>query len=485
MAPASAAATAAAAIGIRRIGFGCARITPSPPHLQALAAALKHGIRLFDTAPNYGHIGASERAVGQALAKHFQETGAECRDEVTVCTKFGYFQPAEGHARGPERVSVGSKDEGGLQFSLHPEVMEHELKGSLERLQLEAVDLLYVHNPEHFLADILLRHETGERSFADDKGLAAAMQEERHKLKDRLVRAFEALEGAVARGKIRKGYGVSSNGFGLSSKEGLHLSLSMVLDAAAEGAKRAGKNAPSLRAIQLPLNLLEPGGLVVAAQARAKGIEVYANRPLTAVSQGGLYRLVNKAAAGGEPPEGYMEACRTALELFNPSFLFEGKAEEALTEEEKETREGCRIIQELIRDMNRQLTSFTSTESYTQELERRIIPLIASTFESLDESAADALQVFFVKYGEMVRYHAAVRAVEACKTAGHVLEEGKERGREGGGLLHEYALRWLLEKIPRQLSGVLVGMPQEAYVHDVVRIAEGCGREGGSEKGRK
>ena len=473
-AAAAAAAAGAAATGIRRIGFGCARITPSPPHLQALAAALQHGIRLFDTAPNYGHAGASERAVGQALATHFRGTSTEDRDEVTVCTKFGYYQPVEGHAPGPESVPVGSKDEGGLHFSLHPEVMEHELKGSLARLHLEAVDLLYVHNPEHFLADILLRHETGEKSFADDAALAAAMQEERLKLKDRLVRAFEALEGAVSSGKIRKGYGVSSNGFGLNPKEGLHLSLSMVLDAAAEGAKRAGKATPSLRAIQLPLNLLEPGGLVVAAQARAKGIEVYANRPLTAVSQGGLYRLVNQAAVGGEPPEGYMEACRTALELFNPTGLFEGKAEEALTEEEKETREGCRIIQELIRDMNRQLTSFTSPETYTQELERRIIPMIASTFESLEEEAADALQTFFVKYGEMVRYHAAVRAVEACRAAGHVLEEGgREGGREGRGLLHEYGLRWLVEKVPKQLSGVLVGMPQEAYVHDVARIVGG------------
>ncbi len=451
--------------GIKRIGFGCARITPSPPHQAALLAALQHGVRLFDTAPNYGHAGASERAVGQALATHFAQHKGQ-RDEMTVCTKFGYYQAKEGEAPPPEGVAVGEAG-GGLHFSLHPEVMERELKQSLERLQLDAVDVLYVHNPEHFLADLLLKHEiqqqAGGAAATDEAKLAATLQEERTKLKDRLVRAFEALEGAVASGKIRHGYGVSSNGFALNPKEALHLPLSMVWDAAAEGAKRAGKATPSLRTIQLPLNLLEPGGLVTAAQARSKGLEVVANRPLTAVSQGGLYRLVNTAAiSAGGPPEGYMEACRGALDLFNPTALFEGKAEADLTEEEVETREGCRIIQELIRDMNRQLTSFTSAEAYTQELERRIIPMIASTFESLDEAAADALQAFFSKYGEMVRYHAALRAVEACKGAGHVLPEG--------GSLHEYALKWLLEKVPKQLTGVLVGMPQATYVEDVVRI---------------
>lgn len=311
--------------GIRRIGFGCARLTTSPAHVKALLTGLQAGIRVLDTAPNYGHAGASEKCVGQALA-HFKQK----REEVTLCTKFGYYQAKEGQPPGPESVSVG-EDGGGLYFSLHPEIMQSELQGSLERLKQDYVDLLYVHNPEHFLADILLRHEITEASTQkkdDPVRLAEVLQEERNKLKDRLIRAFEGLEGLVSSGKLKQGYGVSSNGLALSPKESLHLSLDFILDAAAEGAKRAGKAIPSLRAIQLPINLLEPGGLVVAAQARAKGLQVVANRPLTAVSQGGLYRLVNAAAVGGVPPEGYMEACREALDLFNPTGLFDGKQEE-------------------------------------------------------------------------------------------------------------------------------------------------------------
>lgn len=134
-----------------------------------------------------------------------------------------------------------------------------------------------------------------------------------------------------------------------------------------------------------------------------------------------------------------------------------------LSPEEHDIREGCRIIQELIRDMNQQLPSFTSAESYTQELERRIIPLIASTFESLDDEAADRLQAFFQRYGEMVRFNAAERVTEVCRASGHVSPAGQP--------LHEYALRWLLARVPKQLTTVLVGMPQEAYVKDVLRIA--------------
>ena len=139
-----------------------------------------------------------------------------------------------------------------------------------------------------------------------------------------------------------------------------------------------------------------------------------------------------------------------------------------MSEEERQTREGCRIIQNLIRDMNKQLVHFTSLAHYETELERHIIPLIGSTFESLDEGAADRLQTFFQKYGQMVRYNAATRVREfvsgpSCASGAHILREGQP--------LHEYSLRWLLDHVPESISTVLVGMPQEDYVRDVVKIA--------------
>lgn len=312
-------AASAAATGVRRVGFGCARITTSPAHIQALTTALEGGIRVFDAAPNYGHDGAAERALGQAVS---QATTVP-REELHLCTKFGYYASGK---PGPESVPIGpSGVEAGLHFSLHPDVLASELEGSLRRLGQEYVDTLYVHNPEHFLADIMLRHERQGPVPNGQEKLGEALRAERSLLKDRLVRAFAALEGHVAAGRIRR-YGVSSNGFALTPKEQLHLSLDMVWEAATEGARMAGKEGPpSLGVVQLPVNLLEPSGLVVAAQARAKGLEVVGNRPLTAVTQGNLYRLVNSAAMGQHgqgPPSGYMEACRAALELFNPASLF-------------------------------------------------------------------------------------------------------------------------------------------------------------------
>lgn len=93
--------------------------------------------------------------------------------------------------------------------------------------------------------------------------------------------------------------------------------------------------------------------------------------------------------------------------------------------------------------------------------------MIAGTFEALDDEAADRLQAFFQRYGEMVRFNAAERVTEVCRASGHVPSENEP--------LHEYALRWLLDRVPKQLTTVLVGMPQEAYVKDVLRIAASSG----------
>lgn len=98
--------------------------------------------------------------------------------------------------------------------------------------------------------------------------------------------------------------------------------------------------------------------------------------------------------------------------------------------------------------------------------------MIAGTFEALDDEAADRLQAFFQRYGEMVRFNAAERVTAVCRAAGHVPNNSNEKEPgQPGQPLHDYALRWLLDRVPKQLTTVLVGMPQEVYVRDVLRIA--------------
>lgn len=96
--------------------------TPEGESERIVRRALERGIRVFDTANAYND-GASERILGRALGKD--------RDAVTVATKVGFRR-------------AGGKPEG-----LSPEAMASALAGSLERLATDAVDVYYLHVPDH------------------------------------------------------------------------------------------------------------------------------------------------------------------------------------------------------------------------------------------------------------------------------------------------------------------------------------------------
>ncbi|WP_299267246.1 aldo/keto reductase [Halorientalis sp.] len=88
--------------------------------------ALDQGITFFDTGDVYGH-GDSEELVGEALN--------ERREEVTVSTKVGYDfynNPQAGHGELPKRVD--------------PEWIRTALDRSLDRLEMDYVDVLMLHN---------------------------------------------------------------------------------------------------------------------------------------------------------------------------------------------------------------------------------------------------------------------------------------------------------------------------------------------------
>jgi aryl-alcohol dehydrogenase-like predicted oxidoreductase len=80
--------------------------------------ALKMGVSLFDTAPNYGH-GNSEKLLGKALKGS--------REKVFINSKFGH----DGH--------------GDTDFSI--ERIEKSVSESLKRLQTDYLDSVILHNP--------------------------------------------------------------------------------------------------------------------------------------------------------------------------------------------------------------------------------------------------------------------------------------------------------------------------------------------------
>src|SRR5690625_3530717 len=123
-------------------GLGCAPLAGLYTMVdedQALAtvdAAWDAGVRLFDTAPHYA-AGVSEQRVGKALADR-------PRDEFVLSTKVGRLLvdgPSDESmfAGAPERRRVRDYSAEGVRRSLEQ---------SLERLGLDRVDVVYIHDPE-------------------------------------------------------------------------------------------------------------------------------------------------------------------------------------------------------------------------------------------------------------------------------------------------------------------------------------------------
>jgi D-threo-aldose 1-dehydrogenase len=100
--------------------------------------AWEMGVRHFDTAPLYGS-GLAEERLGTALA-------ARPRDEYTISTKVGrLLAPGE-----PSPHFVDAPPLGAV-FDYTPDGIQRSLAGSLERLGLDRVDVVLLHDPEEHM----------------------------------------------------------------------------------------------------------------------------------------------------------------------------------------------------------------------------------------------------------------------------------------------------------------------------------------------
>jgi len=119
---------------VSAIGLGCMGMSYSygPPKDERemtalLQAAVERGVTFFDTAEVYGPF-TNEELVGEALAPF--------RDRVVIATKFGFDLS-------PHHDPRGMKGSPGLNS--RPEHIKLAVEGSLKRLKVEAIDLLYQH----------------------------------------------------------------------------------------------------------------------------------------------------------------------------------------------------------------------------------------------------------------------------------------------------------------------------------------------------
>ena len=116
------------------LGLGCMGMSFSygPPKdkqemTALLRAAVERGITFFDTAEVYGPF-TNEELVGEALAP--------VRDQVTLATKFGFDLDPNLDPRGMK---------GFANLNSRPEHIRQAVEGSLKRLRVATIDLLYQH----------------------------------------------------------------------------------------------------------------------------------------------------------------------------------------------------------------------------------------------------------------------------------------------------------------------------------------------------
>lgn len=129
------------------LGFGAAgignlyRAVDHSVAQAAVEAAWAGGIRYYDTAPHYG-LGLSERRLGLALKD-------KPRDEFLISTKVGrLLVPADNPGRAPDDEGFDVPADMRRVWNPTDAGIRRSLEESLDRLGLDHVDVLYLHDPD-------------------------------------------------------------------------------------------------------------------------------------------------------------------------------------------------------------------------------------------------------------------------------------------------------------------------------------------------
>jgi aryl-alcohol dehydrogenase-like predicted oxidoreductase len=257
-------------------------------YTEAVVRAVELGANVIDSAANY-RFQRSERSVGAAISE-LQQHGFG-RDEIVICTKGGYL-PFDGAPPRDVRgyieenfISTGIATWGDIAGGSHcmtPAYLDNQLGQSLRNLNLDCIDVYYVHNPE--------------------SQLSAVSPEE---FRQRLRAAFEFLEQAVTDNRI-KYYGVATwNGFREEpDAQGYHS-----LEAMVGLAREIAGDTHHFRFIQMPVNLAMPEALFFQNQKLGDEyvsvVEAAQSFGITVIASGSLLQ--------GQAARGLPEAIRDAL----------------------------------------------------------------------------------------------------------------------------------------------------------------------------
>ena len=453
---------------------------------QLVATSLQHGVTLLEAGQEGG-----DAALAQAY-RNIAEQHPQVNDlNITITMRVGYRTlVADSKEELPSRMTTDvlveeSEDKGKFSRVLHnisAEYITQTLQTNpLVELQRDfPIDLrVLVHNPEAQV-QALLNKQQGEPSFLERQDY----------IWSKFQSSLEGLEWAVSQ-KLIASHGIVSNGLGLPPKHPLCMPPGIILQAKEQCSTY-------FTTVQLPANLLERKGIAVARELHKQrhDLEIFAMRPLTCypdlgTGTGHPFGLIDFSLPTSEdptknqsthdmqgPPAIYQVALQTAMSHFDADHILEVKEERALTVEERETLDGCKLCQSMLHDLDNGLETVTSFAAHEDELYQKIIPIIHDTFEDFDETTGDVLQAFFAAYGVAVRYAIAKRTRQLLLTGGEdgsgiVYEDLPEKMK-----LQEYALRKLMAE--PAFTRLIIGASDPRDLLEDLDIVHMVASEGGS-----
>jgi aryl-alcohol dehydrogenase-like predicted oxidoreductase len=445
-------------------GFGGYRIAAGvSDHAAALKAALIEGINLIDTSANYTD-GESERLIGHVLNDLIGE-GSIKREDVVVVSKAGYLQGrnyelSQNRKREDNPFPELVEYDRGLEHCLHPEFLADQLTRSLQRLDLQTLDVYLLHNPEYYLG------------WARKQGISPDMAAEEYYR--RIKAAFAYLSTEVAKGRIRA-YGISSNTLPAVSSDPEWTSLDRLIDLAAG---ISGQN--HFQVIQLPLNLLEGGAVLVANQpaghsvlelAAERQLGVLINRPLNAFDSRQMIRLAEIPAPPAIVADKEITDAIMAFKRSEKKFIRNHLQDlEVPAPLKQRISEQLAVADHLVHYWR----NFGNYERWRQVRSGFILPRVVGVIDYLKQhtSGKEALSAWVETH--LALMDSAVQAIESVY-AGRAIQELeilKRRVRAAdpewarAGTLSQMAIRAV--RSTRGVSSVLVGMRHPAYVADVL-----------------
>jgi hypothetical protein len=166
-----------------------------------------------------------------------------------------------------------------------------------------------------------------------------------------------------------------------------------------------------------------------------------------------------------QTPPVYAATYKTAISYFDATELLEAKQERELSEEEKETLEGAKILLEMIQDMDVSIENARSFAQHEQELLTKAIPVIDGTFDEIDDESLEVLQNFFASLGLAARYHVARNTRSLLMKGG----KGVEASQMPADMkMQDFAINELLKE--KTVSKIIVGATKPEHVRDTMQI---------------